>query len=328
MSGQHFTEPADYGTTPRDPSMPEFVTVYEVGARDGLQNESTLVPVDVKVEFIRRLLAAGLPAVEATSFVHPLRVPQLVDADEVAAGLSDLLATHRLPMLVPNLRGLERALAAGAREIAVFLSATESFAKENLGTDLAGQRVMTEQVIAALPAGMSVRGYVSMCWGDPWEGAVAPAVVVELVRYMLDLGIREVSLGDTIGVASPTRVEELLTMLGGAGVPMSALAVHFHDTYGQALANTVAALRCGVSIVDSSAGGLGGCPFARSATGNLATEDLVWMLDGMGIRTGVDVHEVIRTSAWLSAVMKRPLVSRTATALAAAIAEADDRREH
>ena len=321
MTDRLFTAPTDYSPANSDSALPESVTVYEVGARDGLQNESVTVPVQVKIEFIKRLLAAGLPAVEATSFVHPQRVPQLADADEVAAGLANELGSHRLPMLVPNTRGLQRALNAGAREIAVFLSATESFAQANLGTDLLGQRRMTDEVLDARPTAMPVRGYVSMCWGDPWEGAVAPGAVVEVVRYLLDIGVNQVSLGDTIGVATPNAVTHLLTELGDAGVPMSALAVHFHDTYGQALANTLAALRSGVTVVDSSAGGLGGCPFARSATGNLATEDLLWMLHGMGISTGVDLMSVVRTSVWLAEQTGRSLVSRTATALAGASAD-------
>ncbi|MEY5145686.1 MAG: hypothetical protein RL745_1057, partial [Actinomycetota bacterium] len=257
----------------------------------------------------------------ATSFVHPQRVPQLADADEVAAGLADVLGSRRLPMLVPNTRGLQRALDAGAREIAVFLSATESFAQANLGTDLLGQRRMTEEVMGARPSSMPVRGYVSMCWGDPWEGPVPPAAVADVVRFLLDTGVQQVSLGDTIGVATPGAVTALLSSLRDSGVPMQSLAVHFHDTYGQALANTLAALHSGVTVVDASAGGLGGCPFARSATGNLATEDLVWMLHGMGISTGVDLMAVVRSSVWLAESMGRSLVSRTATALAAAAEE-------
>lgn len=297
--------------------LPAEVTVYEVGPRDGLQNEARAIPTATKVEFIRRLLAAGLPAVEATSFVHPQRVPQLADADDVASALAAEIATHRLPMLVPNARGLERATAAGAREVAVFLSATESFAQANLGTSLAGQFDLAGPVIhEALAAGLRVRGYVSMCWGDPWEGAVAPAAVASVVEWLLGAGVHEVSLGDTVGVATASDVRGLLRELAGAGSTASNTAVHFHDTYGQAIANVLAALEHGITVVDAAAGGLGGCPFALSATGNLATEDLLWCLHGQGVRTGVDIGAVVETTTWLSRQTGLVPQSRAYTALA------------
>ena len=297
--------------------LPPEVTVYEVGPRDGLQNESRVIETSTKVEFIRRLVAAGLPAVEATSFVHPARVPQLADADEVADALHVDLQSHRLPMLVPNERGLVRALAAGAREVAVFLSATESFAHANLGTDLAGQRVMAAPVIQrAIAEGLRVRGYVSMCWGDPWEGEVRPGAAVDVALFLLEQGVTEVSLGDTIGVATATQVRTLLDAARAAGVPAAATAVHFHDTYGQATANVLAALDAGITVVDAAAGGLGGCPFALSATGNLATEDLLWCLHLQGVRTGVDLDALVQTTTWFAATTGVVPQSRAYSALA------------
>ncbi|WP_066931989.1 hydroxymethylglutaryl-CoA lyase [Streptomyces sp. NBRC 110611] len=295
--------------------LPARVTIHEVGARDGLQNEKAVVPTEVKAEFIHRLADAGLPVVEATSFVHPKWVPQLADAERLFPLLDDL-DPDRLPVLVPNERGLDRALALGARRIAVFASATESFAKANLNRTVDEALAMFEPVVArAKDAGVHVRGYLSMCFGDPWEGPVPIPQVVRVCRALRDLGCDELSLGDTIGVATPGHVRHLLTALDGAGVPASALGVHFHDTYGQALANTFAALQHGVTTVDASAGGLGGCPYARSATGNLATEDLVWMLHGLGIGTGVDLARLTATSVWMAGVLGRPSPSRTLRAL-------------
>jgi len=296
--------------------LPSEVRIYEVGPRDGLQNEQTAVPVGVKAEFIHRLYDAGLRTVEATSFVHPKWVPQLADAEELVPLLGDLPATLRLPVLVPNARGLERAVAHGCRDIAVFASATESFAKANLNRTLDESLAMFEPVVTRATAeGQWVRGYVSMCFGDPWEGAVPPAQVVRVCRALLDMGCDELSLGDTIGVATPGHVSALLHALTAAGVPVDRLAVHFHDTYGQALSNTLTALRHGVTTVDASAGGLGGCPYAKSATGNLATEDLVWMLTGLGIDTGVDLGRLSATSGWMAGALGRPSPSRTVRAL-------------
>ncbi|EGX57828.1 hydroxymethylglutaryl-CoA lyase [Streptomyces zinciresistens K42] len=297
------------------PGLPARVRIHEVGARDGLQNEKASVPTRVKAEFVRRLAGAGLTTIEATSFVHPEWVPQLADAEELfplVAGLSGV----DLPVLVPNDRGLDRALALGARRVAVFASATESFAKANLNRTLDESLAVFEPVVArARDAGAHVRGYVSMCFGDPWEGAVPVHQVVRVCRALRDMGCDELSLGDTIGVATPGQVRALLTALDGAGVPTPVLGVHFHDTYGQALANTYAALQHGVSTVDASAGGLGGCPYARSATGNLATEDLVWMLRGLGIDTGVDLDRLVATSVWMAEHLGRPSPSRTVRAL-------------
>jgi len=298
--------------------LPARVQIYEVGARDGLQNESTVLPTDVKVAFITRLVASGLSAVEATSFVSPKWVPQLGDASEVYAALpAD--GSVRFPVLVPNEAGLDRALAVGVKEVAVFASATETFAQRNLNRTIASSLAMFAPVVQrAIDAGCRVRGYVSMCFGDPWEGPVVPAQVVSVATRLMEFGCSELSIGDTIGVATPGHVVALLDALTEAGVGLGEIAVHFHDTYGQALANTLAALECGVTTVDSSAGGLGGCPYAKSATGNLATEDLVWMLHGLGIETGVDLDALVATSAWMASVLGRPSPSLVVRALGAA----------
>ncbi|MFJ7210139.1 hydroxymethylglutaryl-CoA lyase [Amycolatopsis sp. NPDC098790] len=296
---------------PSSNELPERVTIWEVGPRDGLQNEKTIVPVEVKLEFLDRLAGAGLTTLEATSFVHPKWVPQLADADQLLAGL-DRRAGVRYPVLVPNEKGLNRALDAGVEHIAIFASATETFAQKNLNSTLDEQFAMFEPVVTrAREAGVEVRGYLSMCFGDPWEGAVPAKQVADAGRRLLDMGCSQLSLGDTIGVATAGQVENLIGLFGDVGT----LAVHFHDTYGQALANTLAALRCGVSTVDSSAGGLGGCPYAESATGNLATEDLVWMLDGLGIAHGADLDALVAASTWMAGQLGRPSPSRVVAAL-------------
>jgi hydroxymethylglutaryl-CoA lyase len=295
--------------------VPQRVTVYEVGPRDGLQNESATVPVDVKVEFLDRLADAGLAVVEATSFVRPEWVPQLADAEELLDRLKRRTGV-RYPVLVPNERGLDRALAKGVTDIAIFGSATETFAQRNLNRSVDESIAMFAPVVTrARDEGLDVRAYVSMCFGDPWEGDVPIAQVVAVGRRLLDLGCTQLSLGDTIGVATPGHVTALLTEFAAQGVGMDVLAVHFHDTYGQALANTVAALHAGITTVDASAGGLGGCPYAKNATGNLATEDLVWMLHGMGIETGVDLPALVETSTWLAGLLGRPSESRVVRAL-------------
>jgi hydroxymethylglutaryl-CoA lyase len=297
--------------------LPERVTIYEVGPRDGLQNEDGIVPVEAKAEFIQRLLAAGLPVVEATSFVHPKWVPQLADAGELMERLGD--TGKDLPVLVPNERGLDRALELGCRHIAIFGSATETFAQRNLNRSLDEQFAMFEPTVTrARAAGLDVRAYVSMCFGDPWEGEVPIDQVVSVGKRLFDLGASQLSLGDTIGVGTAGHVRDLLAAFNAAGLGNDALAVHFHDTYGQALANAYAALQHGITTFDASAGGLGGCPYAESATGNLATEDLVWMLHGLGIETGVDLGALVATSRWMADVLGRPSPSRVVTAMSPA----------
>jgi hydroxymethylglutaryl-CoA lyase len=300
------------------PELPGSVTIYEVGPRDGLQNESTVVPVQAKAEFVQRLLEAGLPVVEATSFVHPKWVPQLADAAELMTLLAGELGetSRRLPVLVPNERGLDRALELGCEHIAVFGSATETFAQRNLNSSLDAQFAMFEPTVTrARAAGTDVRAYVSMCFGDPWEGDVPIDQVVQVGKRLFDLGATQLSLGDTIGVGTAGHVTDLLTAFNEAGLPDDSLAVHFHDTYGQALTNAFAALQHGITTFDASAGGLGGCPYAKSATGNLATEDLVWMLQGLGVETGIDLAALVETSRWMAGVLGRPSPSRVVTAL-------------
>jgi hydroxymethylglutaryl-CoA lyase len=298
------------------PGLPPRVTVYEVGPRDGLQNEPTTVPVEVKVEFLARLAAAGLRVIEATSYVHPRWVPQLADAEQLIAALRRVDGV-RYPVLVPNERGLDRALAQGVTEVAIFGSATETFAQRNLNRSIDESLSMFAPVVErARAAGLDVRGYLSMCFGDPWEGDVAVEQVVRVGAQLLELGCTQLSLGDTIGVGTPGHVRALLEAFGRAGVGVDVLAMHFHDTYGQALANALAALQAGITTLDASAGGLGGCPFAKNATGNLATEDLVWMLDGLGIETGVDLAALVQTSVWMAGELGRPSPSRVVQALA------------
>ena len=296
------------------------VTIYEVGPRDGLQNEATLVPTEVKAEFVRRLLAAGLPIVEATSFVHPRWVPQLADAAELMTALGE--EGRSLPVLVPNERGLDRALELGLRHVAIFGSATETFARKNLNRGLDEQFAMFAPTVdRALAAGLDVRAYVSMCFGDPWEGAVPIDQVVSVGARLLDLGASQLSLGDTVGVGTAQHVKDLVAAFGAAGVGTDRLAMHFHDTYGQALANAYSALQEGITTFDASAGGLGGCPYAESATGNLATEDLVWMLTGLGIEHGVDLEALVATSMWMAEQLGRESPSAVVRALGSRAAQ-------
>ncbi len=281
-----------------------------------------MVPVEVKAEFIHRLVAAGLPVIESTSFVHPKWVPQLADASELLDLLGD--AGREMPVLVPNERGLDRAIEKGVRHIAIFGSATETFAQKNLNRSLDEQFAMFEPTVRrAREHGMDVRAYVSMCFGDPWEGDVPIDQVVAVGKRLFDLGASQLSLGDTIGVGTTGHVRALLAAYNEAGLANDSLAVHFHDTYGQALANAHAAIEHGITTFDASTGGLGGCPYARSATGNLATEDLVWMLQGMGIGTGVDLAQLVGTSTWMAGHLGRPSPSRVVTALAADDGDAD-----
>ena len=290
---------------------PARVTVVEVGPRDGLQNEARPLPVEDRVAFCLALLAAGLPVVEVGAFVSPSWVPQMAGSDEVLRRVAAAApAAARLPVLVPNRRGWEAALAAGAAEIAVFTAASETFNRRNTNASIGEsfERFATF-VPEALTRGLRVRGYVSTCFGCPYEGRVPVARVPDVARRLADLGCHEVSIGDTIGVAVPSQVSEVVGTLAGS-LPRARLAVHFHDTRGTALANVVAALQEGVTVVDSSAGGLGGCPYAPGASGNLATEDLLYMLHGMGIETGVDLEAVVAASRQVAARLGRALPSR------------------
>jgi hydroxymethylglutaryl-CoA lyase len=305
--------------------LPGRVTIYEVGPRDGLQNEKTLVPVEVKAEFIRRLVAAGLDMVETTSFVAPKWVPQLADSAALLGLLGEVGRGRNRPVLVPNERGLQAALAQGVQAIAIFGSATETFARKNLNRGLEESIAMFSPVVErARKEGLWIRAYVSMCFGDPWEGDVPIEQVVDVASRMMDLGCDQLSLGDTIGTGTTGHVHRLLDALDTRGIGVESIAVHFHDTYGQALANTLAALAHGVTVVDASTGGLGGCPYARSATGNLATEDIVWALDGLGIETGVDLEALVETSAWMAGHLGRPSPSRVVKALAGTSSAGDD----
>jgi hydroxymethylglutaryl-CoA lyase len=296
--------------------LPPRVTIYEVGPRDGLQNEAAIIPVHIKAEFVSRLIDAGLPVIEATSLVHPRWVPQLADAEQLL-DLVDIRGSTPLPVLVPNQRGLERAIEKGVTHIAIFGSATETFAQRNLNRTLEEQFAMFEPTVRrARDLDMDVRAYVSMAFGDPWEGDVPVEQVVAVGKRLFDLGASQLSIGDTIGVATPGHVRRMLGAFAAAAVPVDRLAVHFHDTYGQALANALTAMQHGVTTIDASAGGLGGCPYAESATGNLATEDLVWQLDGLGIHTGVDLRALVATSTWMAGHLGRPSPSRVVQALA------------
>jgi hydroxymethylglutaryl-CoA lyase len=286
------------------PALPQTVRVVEVGPRDGLQNEKALIPTEQKIQFIAMLAEADLPVVEATSFVSPRAIPQLSDAGEVMAGLTRLPTTS-YPVLVPNLKGMERALAARVRAIAVFTAASESFTRHNINATIAQSLDNFRPVVAlAQQEGVPVRGYISTVFGCPYEGAVEPRQVLNVAQALLEMGINELSLGDTIGVATPNQVVDVLGLLLTEGaIPVEQLAVHFHDTRGTALANVLMALQLGISIVDSSAGGLGGCPYAPGAAGNLATEDLLYMLHGMGIRTGVNLEKVVAATRFIAPLL-------------------------
>ena len=289
--------------------MSERVRIVEVGARDGLQNEAARVPAAVKIELIERLGQAGLPVIEATSFVSPKWVPQMADATEVLAGL------HRkpgvaYPVLVPNLQGLERAVEAGADHVAVFTAASDAFNKKNINCDIAASLRRLQPVVERARAqGLPLRGYVSCALGCPYQGEVSVADVVRVSVALAQMGVEEISLGDTIGVGTPGKARAMLKAVA-AEVPMQRIAVHFHDTRGQALANVYACLEEGVRSVDASVAGLGGCPYARGATGNLATEDLAYMLEGLGLRTGVDLDALVDTGRWISAKLGREPASK------------------
>ncbi|HEV2236940.1 MAG TPA: hydroxymethylglutaryl-CoA lyase, partial [Ktedonobacterales bacterium] len=290
-------------------TLPPRVTVVEVGPRDGLQNEHGIVPTAAKIAYIDLLSATGLPVIEATSFVSPRAIPQLADAAAVMAGIQRRPGV-RYTALVPNLKGMEAALAHDLREVAVFTGASESFVQRNINCSIAESIARFTPVVArARAAGVRVRGYISTVFGCPYEGTVAPASVVRVAQQLVALGVDELSLGDTIGVATPNQVVEIVGLVA-ASVPLDRLALHFHDTRGTALANVLAGLEAGVTIFDSSAGGLGGCPYAPGASGNLSTEDLLYMLHGMGIHTGADLDAVVAASRYLAGALGRIPTSR------------------
>jgi len=294
-------------------AMPRAVRIVEVGARDGLQNEKAIVPTATKIELIDRLSATGLRTIEATSFVSPKWVPQLADAAEVFASIARKPGVS-YPVLVPNLQGYERARAVGAEEVAVFTAASEAFNRKNINASIDESIDRFVPVLERARAdGVKVRGYVSTVLGCPYQGDVPIDDVVRVAARMHALGCYEISLGDTIGIGTPSKARAMLRAVA-AVVPMSALAVHFHDTRGQALANILACLEEGVAVVDSSVSGTGGCPYAKGATGNVATEDVVYMLEGMGIATGVDLARLIETGLWLSVRLGRETSSRVARA--------------
>ncbi len=290
-------------------SLPNRVTVVEVGPRDGLQNESASIPTAVKVAFVNALSEAGLPVIEVTSFVRPDAIPQLADAEDVMREIERRPGV-RYPVLVPNLRGFERALGAGVHEIAVFTAASETFAARNINATIAESLERFKPVIErAKTQQMRVRAYVSTCFGCPYEGEVKPQAVLEVAGELIDLGVDEISLGDTIGVATPRQVADLCQLVLRR-IDSGRLALHFHDTRGTALANVVAGLQSGIAIFDASAGGLGGCPYAPGAAGNLATEDLIYMLDGMGIGTGVNLDRVVQASLLIAGHLDHGLTSK------------------
>lgn len=294
--------------------IPRFVKIVEVGPRDGLQNEKNTVPTGVKVELIRRLVSSGLPVVEATSFVSPKWVPQLADARDVMEAVRDLEGA-RLPVLTPNLKGFEAAIAAGAKEVAIFASASEAFSKSNINCSIEDSLVRYRAVArAAKVLSIPVRGYVSCVVGCPVEGAIPPSKVAYVAKELHDMGCFEISLGDTIGVGTPGTVVPMLEAVM-AVVPVEKLAVHFHDTYGQSLPNILISLQMGISTVDCSVAGLGGCPYAKGASGNVATEDVVYMLSGLGVETNVDLRKLMLAGDFINKHLGRPSGSKTAIAL-------------
>ncbi len=294
--------------------MSDSVRIVEVGPRDGLQNEKTPVSVADRIAFIEALVGAGLHVVEVGAFVSPKAIPQMVNSDAVLRGVNHH-PTNEFYVLVPNERGYDAARAAGAKVIAVFASASEGFSRANINCSVAESIERFKPVVARAKAdGVKVRGYISCVLGCPFDGDVKPQAVVDVARVLWDLGCYEISLGDTIGVGTPVKARHLLRAVAGA-VPMANLAMHFHDTYGQALANLYAGMEEGARVINSAAGGLGGCPYAPGATGNVATEDVVYMLEGMGIPTGVDMEKLVAASNEVSRLIGRPPVSRVAAAL-------------
>jgi len=298
-------------------SLPKTVKIVEVGPRDGLQNEPEIVATATKVELIARLGEGGLKVIEATSFVSPKWVPQMADNTEVMRTIKRL-PDIAYPVLTPNLKGLEAALEAGAREIAVFGAASESFSQKNIHCSIADSIKRFEPVITtAHQAGVRVRGYVSCVLGCPCEGPISPAAVAQVAGSLFDMGCYEVSLGDTIGIGTPEAAKRLIEAVS-VRVPLNCIAGHYHDTYGMAIANIYASLQCGVTVFDASVAGLGGCPYALGASGNVATEDIVYLLNGLGITTGIDLNALVDCALWISTILGRAPASKVARALLAA----------
>ena len=293
---------------------PKSVRIVEVGPRDGLQNEKSAVSVETRVALINRLSEAGLKTIEAGAFVSTKWVPQMADTDKVYAAITKKSGVS-YPVLVPNAKGMEGAIAAGVKEIAVFAAASESFSQKNINCSIEESLERFKPVIEeAKKHGIKVRGYVSCVLGCPYEGEINPAAVVKVAKVLYEMGCYEVSLGDTIGTGTPVKTRAMLEAVKKE-VPSAALAVHFHDTYGQALANILVALEEGIAVVDSAVGGLGGCPYAKGASGNVSTEDVLYMLDGMGIKTGVDIKKLADAGRFITESLNRPTVSKVAQAL-------------
>ncbi len=301
---------------PRLSALPERVKIVEVGPRDGLQNEKTMVSTDIKVELIHRLCDAGLSVIEATAFVSPKWVPQMADASDVMARISRKPGVT-YPVLAPNLKGLEAAIEVGATEVAVFGAASESFSQKNINCSIAESLDRFRPVVAAAnDANIAVRGYVSCVLGCPYEGEISPQKVADVAKALIDMGAYEISLGDTIGTGTPGKAQAMIDAVANH-VAIEKLAAHFHDTYGQALANLLAVLQMGIATIDSSVAGLGGCPYAKGASGNVATEDVVYMLNGLGIDTGIDLEKLAETGSWITGKIGRQSGSKANLALAA-----------
>jgi len=296
--------------------LPEYVKVVEVGPRDGLQNEKEAIPAEVKIELVNRLSSAGFANIEAASFVSPKWVPQMATSAEVMAGITRREGTI-YSALTPNMKGFEAALAAGAAEVVIFSSASEAFAQKNINCSIEESIARFQDVAAAAKAnGIRLRGSISCSFGCPYQGAVEPAAVADVVRRMRDLGCDEIDIADTIGTGTARNVQQVMQTVASE-FPLTQIAGHFHDTYGQALANIYASLETGVAIFHSSVAGLGGCPYAKGATGNVATEDVLYLLHGLGIRTGIDLDQVVDAGQFISAHLGRPAASRAGNALAA-----------
>ena len=296
-------------------TLPKSVKIYEVGPRDGLQNEKKIIPAALKIELINRLSDTGLQYIEATSFVSPKAIPQLGDAAEVMHGLTRK-KNVTYPVLVPNMRGMEDALKCDINEIALFTAASESFTQKNINATIDESFERFAPVIKlAQSHNIKIRGYVSCVLGCPYEGQISPDKVAEVSKRLLDIGCYEISLGDTIGVGTPEKTKTMINAVLDAGIPIEKLALHMHDTYGQALANIYAGLQEGIHIIDSSVAGLGGCPYAKGATGNVATEDVLYMLNGMGIRTGINLQKIIETAWFISDALGRKPASKVIFAI-------------